>query len=76
MSALTLLVEGVAGERYTVHVRTPRRLGAMPDGLQELPRDGEARNPADAESDAHRLELAFAGSAGEYVRREIVIPLL
>ncbi len=74
-SALTLLLEGMPGERYAIHLRTPRQIGALPEGLKALPHEGEASSPADSATDVHRLELTFAGTAGEYVRREISIPL-
>jgi glycogen debranching enzyme len=67
-STLSLLAEGVAGERYPIDVRTPRQLGALPQGVANV--HGAATVP-----DARRLEVSFEGTAGEYVRREITIPL-
>ena len=67
-STLSLLVEGLAGERYPIDVRTPRQLGALPHGVTMV------RDAATAPG-ARRLELSFEGAAGEYVRREIAIPL-
>jgi hypothetical protein len=71
-STLALLLDGTAGERYTIDVRTPRQLGALPEGVKAVPAAG---NPAHAGSGVHRLELSFDGKAGEYVRRDIVVPL-
>jgi glycogen debranching enzyme len=62
---LRLTLEGLAEHKYTLGVRTEKRLG---------PTDGvEVRqvNERDAE-----LTVAFNGASGTYVRRELVIPLL
>jgi glycogen debranching enzyme len=67
-SALSLLVEGVAGERYPIDVRTPRQLGDLPQGVATA---GETATVPGA----RRLEVSFEGPAGEYVRREMSIPL-
>lgn len=61
---LRLLLEGLAGRTYRVHVRTPYRLGAA-DGV--VPHSGRG-----ADQD---LEIAFKGAAGEYVRRDVSVPL-
>jgi hypothetical protein len=71
-SRLVLLLDGTAGERYTIDVRTPRQLGALPEGVKAVQ---GARNAAHAGSGVRRLELSFDGKPGEYVRREIVVPL-
>ena len=64
-AALHLTVEGLGGRAYVVSVRTPRRLGAAV-GVRALePTAGH-----------QRVEIQFSGSADDYVRREIVIPLL
>jgi hypothetical protein len=67
-STLSLLAEGVAGERYPIDVRTPRQLGVLPQGVRSV--RGTATVPG-----SRRLEVSFEGTAGEYVRREITIPL-
>ena len=67
-STLSLLAEGVAGERYPIDVRTPRQLGVLPQGVTIV-------REAATVPDARRLEMSFEGAAGEYVRREIAIPL-
>jgi glycogen debranching enzyme len=74
-AALTLLVDGVAGEGYAIDVRTPRRMGALPRGVKVLPFAGATAVPAEAGSHLRRIELAFDGKGNDYVRREIVIPL-
>ncbi|HLB83313.1 MAG TPA: hypothetical protein VJK00_01195, partial [Steroidobacteraceae bacterium] len=67
-STLSLLAEGLAGERYPIDVRTPRQIGVLPHGVT-IVRD------AATVPDAQRLEVSFEGTAGEYLRREIDIPL-
>jgi len=67
-STLSLLAEGLAGERYSIDVRTPRQIGVLPHGVT-IVRD------AATVPDAQRLEVSFEGTAGEYLRREIDIPL-
>jgi glycogen debranching enzyme len=69
-SALSLIAEGVAGERYEIAVRTPRQLGALPAGVTLVRDDVETRAP-----DVRRIAVTFEGPAGEYARREIAIPL-
>jgi hypothetical protein len=66
-ATLGLLLEGVGGERYVVHVRTPRQIGTMPDGVRRV-------SPAPA-SDDRPIEIAFEGDR-EYQRREITLPLV
>jgi hypothetical protein len=63
-SALRLTVEGRSGRAYPLTVRTLRRLGSA-DGVVLL----------DAAGAFQRIEIRFAGTADDYVRREITIPL-
>ena len=62
--ALRLLVEGRGGRTYTMRVRTPHQIGQA-DGVSVQ---------ADGESDP-LLAVAFEGSSGSYVRREVTVPL-
>jgi hypothetical protein len=62
--ALRLLLEGLGGRTYAVRVRTPHQLGQA---------DG-ASVQADGDSDP-LLAVAFEGSSGSYVRREVTVPL-
>jgi glycogen debranching enzyme len=62
---LSLRLEGLAGEQYTLRVRTSRRIGELPAGVRLLPGDGS--DPS--------VEIAFEGPPGEYVRRDVLIPL-
>jgi hypothetical protein len=62
--ALHLVLEGIGGRSYTLHVRSPRQLGAVSGTSMKA--DGPF---------AARLVLDFSGSADTYVRRELTIPL-
>jgi hypothetical protein len=48
-----------------LNVRTPRRIDALPAGVRRV-----AHESADA-----ALEIVFEGTAGEYIRRDVSIPL-
>jgi glycogen debranching enzyme len=61
--ALRMIVEGRGGRAYIVTVRAPRRLGSA-----------EGVRPLDAVGGTQRIEIQFGGAAGDYVRREVVIP--
>jgi len=63
--SLALRLEGRAGHRYVVHLRSPRQVGTLPEGVRQLA--GSSRHPA--------LEIAFEGPPGRYVRRDVTIPL-
>jgi hypothetical protein len=63
-ASLQLVVEGRAGRSYVLRVRSPRRVQPA-DGVTVLP--GEGVN--------QRLEIRFAASGDDYVRREITVPL-
>jgi hypothetical protein len=63
-NALRLTVEGRGGRAYGVTVRSPRKLGES-DGVRLV--ESTARD--------QRIEIRLTGSAEDYVRREIVIPL-
>ncbi len=63
-AALHLLVEGLAGRTYELHVRTPHRLGPA-DGLTTT-----------REAAGWGLQIRFDGNSGDYVRRDITLPLL
>ncbi|HYT77363.1 MAG TPA: GH116 family glycosyl hydrolase [Vicinamibacterales bacterium] len=64
---LRVILEGRAGRTYLLHVRTPKRLGAV-DGVRMLPARGPDRD----------VEVTFSGALPmtAYVRREIILPLL
>ena len=63
-SGLLLRLEGRAGRRYPIRIRTSRPLGRLPDGVRRIENtSGDAA-----------LEIAFEGS-GDYVRRDITVPL-
>jgi hypothetical protein len=64
-ATLHLTLEGLGGRSYVVDVRTPRRIGTV-GGVRVL----------DTRAGVQRIEVAFTGPAGDYGRREIVIPLL
>jgi hypothetical protein len=62
---LLLRVEGLAGRREVVRLTSPRKLaGNLPAGVRLVPGPGD---PA--------LEIAFDGSPGDYVRRDLTLPL-
>jgi hypothetical protein len=61
---LSLRLEGLAGSRERIRLRSPRRLGALPEGVRLIEGSGDPT-----------LDVAFDGPAGEYVRRDLVLPL-
>jgi hypothetical protein len=63
-SGLLLRLEGRAGRRYPIRIRTSRPFGRLPDGVRRI---------ADTTGDT-ALEVAFEGP-GDYVRRDVVVPL-
>ena len=63
-NALRLVLEGRGRRSYTLRVRTPRALGDVNGVTIER----------DARTDP-RLTITFDGAPGEYVRRELTIPL-
>jgi glycogen debranching enzyme len=63
--SLHLVLEGIGGRSYALHVRSPRRLGEVAGTTME------ANGPS-----AKSLVVAFSGPAETYVRRELIIPLL
>ena len=62
--ALRLVLEGLGGQRYTFFVRTPHRIGPAAGVSIKEPRGSDVQ-----------IEVAFE-PAEDYVRREIVLPLL
>jgi hypothetical protein len=62
--ALHLVLEGIGGRSYALHVRTPWQL------VEVSGTNMKADGPF-----ATRLVVAFSGSADTYVRRELTIPL-
>ena len=62
--ALRLLLEGRGGQRYSMFVRTPYRVGSAAGVSIKEPRGADVQ-----------LEVTFEGSPTDYVRREIVLPL-
>jgi glycogen debranching enzyme len=62
---LRLLLEGVAGREYTLHLRSPKQ--AAPSGVSE----GVSLTTGPERT----LVLKFSGEPGRYVRREILLPL-
>lgn len=65
---LRLLLEGRGGRTYTLGVRTPYKLGSAPDVVVK---DGSSSG---GRGDT-QLTVQFNAQTGEYVRREISIPL-
>ncbi|MGH9904394.1 MAG: amylo-alpha-1,6-glucosidase, partial [Pyrinomonadaceae bacterium] len=63
-NALHLVLEGIGGQSYPLHVRTPHQLGQVSGASVET----------DAKS-ATRLLVGFDGPTDTYVRRELTIPL-
>ncbi|HXG95292.1 MAG TPA: GH116 family glycosyl hydrolase [Blastocatellia bacterium] len=63
--SLRLIVEGLGGRAYTLSARTPRRLGEV-SGVKISSAAGLDQ----------QLLITFDGPREQYVRREIVIPLL
>ena len=62
--ALRLLLEGRGGQRYSMFVRTPHRVGSASGVSVKEPRGADAQ-----------IEVVFEGPPSDYVRREIVLPL-
>jgi glycogen debranching enzyme len=62
-AALRLTVEGRAGRTYVLRVRTPKRVEPAA-GVTVEPLEGGAS-----------VRVTFDGEAGQYVRRELVLPL-
>ena len=62
---LKLVVEGRGSRSYTAFVRTPHRIGNAPGVTLK------GRRGTDWE-----IEVAFDGPAGDYIRREIVLPFM
>jgi glycogen debranching enzyme len=63
--AMRLVLEGRAGQRYALFVRTPHRLGSAAGVAVKEPRGPD-----------RQIEVGFEGSAQDYVRREIVLPFV
>ena len=63
--ALRLLLEGRGGQRYSMFVRTPHRVGSASGVSVKEPRGADVQ-----------LEVTFEGPPTDYVRREIVLPLV
>ena len=63
-ASLHLLLEGIGGHSYVLHVRTPQQLGMVSGATMEM--DGPS---------ATRLVVTFSGSADTYVTRELTVPL-
>jgi len=61
---LSLRLEGLAGSRERIRLRSPRRVGTLPEGVRLIGGQGDPT-----------LEISFDGPAGEYQRRDIVLPL-
>jgi hypothetical protein len=62
---LALRLEGLAGTREVIRLRSPRRLGpSLPDGVRLLQGAGDPT-----------IAIAFDGPEGEYVRRDVMLPL-
>jgi hypothetical protein len=89
MHGLSLRLEGLGGARYRVWLRTPREVGLLPAGVRALSA-AEAQRFDDAARAAScctalpaalapvggtPLEIAFDGTPGSYVRRDLTIPL-
>jgi hypothetical protein len=64
-TGLSLRLEAPAGTTHLVRLRSPRQLGVLPDGVRRL--SSSEGDPA--------LEISFAGSGADYVRRDLVLPL-
>lgn len=64
-NALRLTLEGLGGRAYTLRARSARRLGEV-SGVKSTEMEGQ-----DAQ-----LTISFDGPQDDYIRREIVIPLL
>jgi hypothetical protein len=62
--ALRLILEGLSGRSYGLHVRTSHQIGEVNGATKET--DG---------ANATRLMIAFDGPTDTYVRRELTIPL-
>lgn len=62
---LRLLLEGRTGHRYRFFVRTPGRIGEVAGVAVKQPQGQDAE-----------IEIAFEGEGRDYVRREIVLPIL
>jgi hypothetical protein len=63
---LRLLLEGVPGREYALHVRSPKQLGISGVSAGE----GVSLTLGD-----HTLGVKFSGEPGRYVRREVSVPL-
>ena len=63
-ATLRLVLEGLAGREYPLHVRTPRTLGETP-GV----------SAARGEGGRWSLRVRFEGEGEGYVRRTVVLPL-
>ena len=61
--AFPLVLEGLGGRSYPLHVRTPHQLGEVSGATMETDEDS-----------ATRLLVAFDGPADTYIRRELIIP--
>jgi hypothetical protein len=62
--ALHLMLEGIGGRSYVLSVRTPHQLGEVSGVTTEK-----------GAISGTRLQVAFKGPTGTYVRRELTIPL-
>jgi hypothetical protein len=62
--ALRLVVEGVPGREYTVHLRTTKDVGQADGAVVTRVEPGRST-----------LRLRFQGAEGAYVRRSLLLPL-
>jgi hypothetical protein len=62
---LRLVLEGRGGQRYKLLVRTPHRIATVAGVAVKQPQNEDAA-----------LEIEFDGNPADYVRREVLLPLL
>jgi glycogen debranching enzyme len=64
---LRLLLEGLAGHEYTLRIRSTKRLGLLSGGEFGTTTAQQGADPG--------INVKFEGEPGQYVRREVVVPL-
>jgi hypothetical protein len=64
-NSMQLLLEGLGGNSYGLHIRSPKQIGVITGATKES-----------STGDVTRLVVPFDGPPGKYVRKELTVPLM